>query len=272
MTLLSLPTRWLGTRSRASAIAAILLGVALMAFAIPAWASVNHLVATAGSCATDAASVTTCDRDATSGVVWSLLGPGLAIAGAFAIGAGLACLARPRGRLEPAGERLLTDATRFVAAGALSVEGFQATRDRLHAQAARRDGPQAALSLLVVTALLALTAFVMAISALDMLSWLHGAATARAPLAAVTRNLAFATSAATVALAVRGAYDARLLRRRANQEDSRVHAMLRELETDVLDEVRRSNAHRGLTNMLQPAPEPALRSAGEAPLAWRPAP
>ncbi|MEA3204045.1 MAG: hypothetical protein QOI63_1725, partial [Thermoplasmata archaeon] len=161
----------------------------------------------------------------------TLLGPFLAVPALLLAATGAACLLLPRGRLDPVGQRLLADAERHHAGGGLSREGFQATRERVHARAARQWVPQAALTLSLFGASLALLAFALAGGFLALLP--------RAGSGAAV-GVAGACAAAAVAGTLLVLAQAARWRARARSEASALQRMLADLESDILDEVRRN--------------------------------
>lgn len=174
-----------------------------------------------------------------AGILWASEAPPplwavLAAAGGALGSAGAACLLLPRGRLAAGGRALLDAAGRHHEAGLLSEEGFQATRERLHARAAAGSVPQAALALSLFGASLMALAFALAASLFPLV---EGAGD-WPDLAALAAAGACAFGALGLGVAVLA--EASRWRGRARAEASTLRRMLADLEADVLDEVRRS--------------------------------
>ncbi|HUR61311.1 MAG TPA: hypothetical protein VM286_02975 [Candidatus Thermoplasmatota archaeon] len=262
MSLLASPSRWLGTRGRPTAAAVALAGLVLLATVPLALDEVSDGVAAASRCQQTGppGCAPTVAKSA-----WLILAATLAGgAGAVLAAAGLACLVRRQGTLDAQGRQLLDDAKGHFMAGTLSAEAFQATRDRLHRQAESHHGPQVALGLGLLAGLWALLAAALAVAGLAMLD-LAGRTT---PTAARSLRLALLApalcTAGLVALALSAALQAGAAGRLVRTEALKLRDMLRDLEFDILDEVRRSPRRR-------PASQPPLVVAAE-PGPVRPAP
>jgi hypothetical protein len=254
---LALPTRLLGPLGRPAAAAALACGVLLLALAPLAAVATSAAAARFASCGATG----TCPSGSAP-TLQPLLSPLLALAGALLAGAGLACLLRRRGQLDRDGQRLLDEAKAHFAAGTLPTEAFQATRDRLHAKAESREGPQLALGLGAAAPLLGLAGLAFAAQASLLFAGLRGA-----PALTLARSGLLLTALAAGALLLLGALvllEAGACARRVRGEAAQLRAMLRDLEFDILDEVRRSPRRRA------EAAVPSLAMAEAPPL--RPAP
>jgi hypothetical protein len=255
---LARPVERLGTLGTPAAVAAILLGAALLWTAALSWDSVSSVRDATLRCArATPAQACAWPGELASLILGTLLGPALAALGAALLATGIACAVRPVGGLDPHGQRLLDDATRHHAAGGLSVEGYQATSERLHAQAARRSVPQVALALSLLGASLAVLTFLLVGSVLAQVGGLRGLGAA--PLAGTRAVLGVtgACAAASLGAAFLVLAQASRWRARARAEASALQQMLTDLESDILDEVRRSAPH--------PEPEAAAPEPGPAP-------
>ncbi|HEX2065375.1 MAG TPA: hypothetical protein VHI93_01045 [Candidatus Thermoplasmatota archaeon] len=217
---LARPAEWLGRQGRLGAASCASAGAALLLAAAAAWETRPPAGASAAWLA-----------------VAALLVPLGAALGAVLACAGAACLLRPQGRLAMEGQRLLEEAARHHAEGGLSSEGLQATRERIHAQAASRAIPQVALTLSLAGASLAVLAVALAgrFLALAQGPSLPGVRTALA--------LTGVSVAATLAGALLVLRQAAAWRARARADACALQQMLADLEQDILDEVRRSSPH-----------------------------
>jgi hypothetical protein len=235
-------TTWVGRRGTLAAVDCLVLAGGLLALGTDAWDGILAGAADHTSCARAAVPVHACESS--GGLPWlvlgTLFGPALAALGIWLGSIGIACLLRPLGRLDPHGQRLLDDATRHHAAGGLSQEGFLATRDRLHSRAARREVPQVALALSLFGASLALLAFTLAGSLLSLVHDLRGLGAVALPATRTILGVAGACTAAAVAGAFLVLTQASRWRARTRAEASALQQMLTDLESDILDEVRRS--------------------------------
>jgi hypothetical protein len=242
MTLLSRPVDWVGSRGTAAAVTCTAFGLLFLLLATTAWETVVESREQVIACARAALPGHACESPGVfaGGILSTLFGPLLGMVGLAVVATGAACLLRPRGRLDANGQRLLEDATRHHASGGLSPEGFQATRDRLHARAAGRTVPQVALALSLWGGGLALLTFVLAGSFLEVTRALRGLDTVQLPATrAILGTIGACTVAALAAASVVLAQAARW-RARARVEASALQQMLGDLESDILDEVRRS--------------------------------
>jgi hypothetical protein len=244
------------------AVGALLAGAALLLFSMPASIGLVNAAADAVLCAK--AGHASCDRSGILSVtLLALFGPALALVGAVLASAALAVLLRPRGRMDAEGRRLLEDAKRYFMTGTLSPEAFQATRERLHARAESSVSPQCSLALGLLAALAALVTGFLGLGVLAMLVRLSEVP-ASLPMLRVGAGLAGLSVLGMAGLVGRAWQASRRWARRSRQEANDVSAMLRELEFDVLDEVRRS-PRIGPAASASPAAQPDAA-------AWRPAP
>ncbi|HUR62859.1 MAG TPA: hypothetical protein VM241_00095 [Candidatus Thermoplasmatota archaeon] len=256
MRFIARPVERLGALGTPAAVAAILLGAALLWTAALSWDGISSSMDATLRCARAApAQACAWPGGLASLILGALLGPALAALGAALLATGTACAVRPVGGLDPHGQRLLDDATRHRAAGGLSVEGYQATTERLHAQAARRSVPQVALALSLLGASLAVLTFLLVGGVLAQVGGLRGLGAAPAGPRAVL-GVTGACAAAALAAAFLVLAQASRWRARARAEASALQQMLTDLESDILDEVRRSAPH--------PEPE-AAPDPGAAP-------
>lgn len=270
MNRLATPAHWLGSRSRPWAAGSLAVGLFLLALVPAAAAGMTLLVRHAWSCA---AAGTACSPPLLGAIPQPLLGPVLSLVGTLLAGAGAACLLRRRGRLDAAGQRILDEAKAHFLAGELSTEAFQATRDRLHAKAESREGPQVALALGISAPLLLVMGVLFTLQVAALLIDLRGI---HGPAILGTRFAIGVLGAAAVGLVALGLLAARQAVRAARQaraDSAHLHAMLRDLEFDILEEVRRSPrlvaAEASSTPKWGTAPPDG---SGAEPLAWRPVP
>jgi len=272
VTLLDRPALWLGAQGRGTQAIAALVGALLLFLAIPMWADVFEHVDASIQCTTPCQD----GGQSIAGALQVLTVGTFVLAGAFLLGGALACLLRPQGRLDARADRLLQDAKTHFATGGLSVEAFQATRDRLHAQAESRSAHQLGLAFGLSAAPLAVATLVAAGGALDMMASLRHA-TVPLPATRIVEALTLLLAGSCAACSWQLARAARAASRHAGAERQRLGAMLRDLEMDLLDEVRRFHLRRATAHTMdhgvamRDGLPPAQTPAGEA-LSWRPAP
>lgn len=252
MTFLERPVEWVGARGTAAAVACILGSAVLLTVAAATWDEAAGHAGSLAGCARQAGDAATCEAHGRGLAVLlgTLFGTVSALMGIALGSVGAACALRPRGRLGAHSQRLLDDATRHFASGGLSQEGFQATRDRLHAQSHARLVPQLALALSILGAALSALAFLLAGRLLALLDTVRGLPLGSLPALRTEVGLAGLAAAAALGGGILVLAQASRWRARARTEASALQQMLADLESDILDEVRRSGP-------ALPADEPA---------------